>query len=75
MHLPHVTWRQKAAIQNAVDEFRGLVDASGVRVIALDAVPDAPSVAALEGGLPLAARFRGKAPAVNGVTHAWLVGR
>jgi len=57
-----------------VDELTALVQGSGIEIIALDTAPDARSIAALEAGLPLAARFQGKAPAVNGVKEAWLVG-
>jgi SAM-dependent methyltransferase len=75
------TWARLAGNRYAfhnrlrADEFAALVEASGVTPIALDSVVDAPSVAALEAGLPLAARFRGKPPAVNGAKEAWLVGR
>jgi len=59
-----------------VDEFKALLDASGVTTIVLDSsVPDARSMTALEAGLPLAARFRDKPPRVNAVQQAWLVGR
>jgi len=76
-----VTWSRLAGNRYAfhnrlrVDEFATLIDASGVTTIALDSMPDARSIAALEAGLPLAARFRGKPPVVNGVKQAWLVGR
>ncbi|HEY3278963.1 MAG TPA: methyltransferase domain-containing protein [Gemmatimonadales bacterium] len=75
------TWARLAGNRYAfhnrlrVDEFAALVDSCGVETVALDALPDAPSIAALEAGLPLASRFQGKSPAVNGVTHAWLVAR
>ena len=75
------TWSRLAGNRYAfhnrlrVDEFATLIDASGVTTIALDSMPDARSIAALEAGLPLAARFRGKPPVVNGVKQAWLVGR
>ena len=75
------TWARLAGNRYAfhnrlrVDEFATLIDASGVTTIALDSMPDARSIAALEAGLPLAARFRGKPPVVNGVKQAWLVGR
>jgi len=59
-----------------VDEFKALLDASGVTTIVWEASePDARSIAALEAGLPLAARFRHKPPRVNAVNQAWLVGR
>ena len=59
-----------------MDEFKALLDASGVTTIVLEpSEPDARSMAALEAGLPLAARFRGKPPQVNAVKQAWLVGR
>jgi len=76
------TWAQLAGNRFAfhnrlrVDEFKALLDASGVTTIVLEpSEPDARSMAALEAGLPLAARFRGKPPLVNAVKQAWLVGR
>jgi len=59
-----------------VDEFKALLDASGVTTIVLEpSEPDGRSMAALKAGLPLAARFRGKPAQVNAVQQAWLVGR
>jgi hypothetical protein len=81
LQFDDVTWERLAGNRFAfhnrlrVDEFRALVEAAGVVTVALDTVPDARSIAALEAGLPLAPRFQGKPPSVNGITHAWLVGR
>jgi SAM-dependent methyltransferase len=75
------TWARLAGNRYAfhnrlrLDEFKALIEESGVTTIAMDAVADQRSIGVLEAGLPLAARFQGKSPAVNGCKRAWLVGR
>jgi len=57
------------------DELRTLIEAAGIEILAWDERLDDRSLQALQGGFPVATRWRGQAPERLAVDGIWWVGR